>query len=658
MMASPSSQPSGKVLRRLEETAFHNITLRSLPVDSETKNFVRQVHGAVFSLVDPTPVERPRLVSASRSVLEDLLGISFEETKRPDFAEFFCGNKVLQGARPAAHCYCGHQFGNFAGQLGDGATMYLGEVRNPSGERWEIQYKGAGKTPFSRSADGRKVLRSSLREFLCSEHMNALGVPTTRAGTLVTSDSKVVRDIFYSGDPIMERCTVITRIAKTFIRFGSFEIFKPEDPVTGRGGPSVGRIDILTALTNFVLRMFYPHLLASGGSSESRERDVPVWEPGGKSEQMQRQKEKGEHMGEEVYARLLGEVAERTGKLVALWQCVGWCHGVLNTDNMSIVGDTIDYGPYGFMETTSKQYVCNGSDDSGRYSYGKQAEMCRWNVKKLGEALMPLLSSVDAVTSALSRFDESFEKTYNETMALKLGFSVPPSGTKGGACVSEGVKELVKEWVEAMERTGADFTATFRAACLFETAAERAKSPSGSSVASLSADELADRILETCASPVQMAENNKPPFDLPKLAMLQRLAVVHPEVIAQFGLDASKLGEMEQQVQEWMELKGRDPDGKRSEDEKIWRDVIKKYEQTIVSEGAPEFAQRSTEIKRRNPKMVLRNHILQEAIEKAEAGDFGAVGALLEVCTNPFEDSIEEKYCTPKSPDADPLIVT
>ncbi|KAL5514995.1 hypothetical protein EMCRGX_G000100 [Ephydatia muelleri] len=258
--------------------------------------------------------------------------------QREDLAEYFAGNKILPGSDPAAHCYCGHQFGNFAGQLGDGCALYLGEVVNVAGERWELQLKGAGKTPYSCQADGRKVLQSSIREFLCSEAMFHLGIPTTRAGTCVTSDTPVARDIFYNGNVIYEKATVISRIAPTFLRFGSFEIFKTRDPQTGRSGPSVGRMDILNQLLDYTITSFFPEV-----HGEDR---------------------------------------------------------VLNTDNMSIVGVTIDYGPFGFMDRYDPNHICNGSDDGGRYSYTNQPAICRWNLKKLAEALSPSLSS-EAVVAGL-----------------------------------------------------------------------------------------------------------------------------------------------------------------------------------------------------------------------------------------------------------------
>ena len=300
---------TGSTMSSFARLTFDNKALSELPLDETRLGGSRaSVPGACFALVDPTPVDNPQLVCHSKEALE-LIGIAEEDVAHEDFVQFFSGNRLFEGSTSAAHCYCGHQFGYFSGQLGDGAAMYLGEVMNAEGERWELQLKGAGPTPFSRHSDGRKVLRSSIREFLCSEAMHHLGVPTTRAGACVTSDSRVVRDIFYNGNPIMERCTIVSRIAPTFLRFGSFEIFKPEDMQTGRSGPSVGRKDILEKMLEYTIVTFFPDI----GSSFEEDKH-------------------------QCYLDFYSEVVRRTAVMVAKWQCVGFCHGVLNTDNMSIVG--------------------------------------------------------------------------------------------------------------------------------------------------------------------------------------------------------------------------------------------------------------------------------------------------------------------------------
>nr|XP_055184434.1 protein adenylyltransferase SelO, mitochondrial isoform X2 [Nyctereutes procyonoides] len=390
--------------RWLAGLRFDNRALRALPVETPppgpegAPSAPRPVPGACFSRVRPAPLRQPRLVALSEPALA-LLGLgappadaAAREAREAEAALFFSGNALLPGAEPAAHCYCGHQFGQFAGQLGDGAAMYLGEVCTAAGERWELQLKGAGPTPFSRQADGRKVLRSSIREFLCSEAMFHLGIPTTRAGACVTSQSTVVRDVFYDGNPKYEKCTVVLRIASTFLRFGSFEIFKPADEHTGREGPSVGRNDIRVQMLDYVIGTFYPEIQAT--HAEDR---------------VQRN------------AAFFREVTRRTAWMVAEWQCVGFCHGVLNTDNMSIVGLTIDYGPFGFLDRYDPDHVCNASDNAGRYTYSKQPEVCKWNLQKLLEALEPELPRELGEAILAEEFDSEFHRHYLQKMRRKLG---------------------------------------------------------------------------------------------------------------------------------------------------------------------------------------------------------------------------------------------
>jgi len=256
---------------------------------------------------------------------------------------------------------------------------------NKKGERWELQLKGAGLTPYSRSADGRKVLRSTLREFLCSEGMYFLNVPTTRAGSCIMSESKVVRDIHYDGNPKLENCAVVLRISPTFLRFGSFEAFM------ANRGPQFNRPNITKQLLNYTCENFF--------AEATNECNTNV----------------------EKYEKFLEDVIKRTAKLVAEWQCCGFVHGVLNTDNMSILGLTIDYGPFGFLERYDPNFIFNGSDTGGRYTYKNQPEICEWNLIKLAEALdnvMPLNRSKQIVKES---YQKEFKKFYLEKMRKKLG---------------------------------------------------------------------------------------------------------------------------------------------------------------------------------------------------------------------------------------------
>lgn len=291
--------------------------------------------------------------------------------------------------------------------------------------------KGAGLTPYSRDADGRKVLRSSVREFLCSEAMHHLGIPTTRAATCIIGDDKVLRDMFYDGNPKMENCAVISRLAPTFIRFGSFEIFKTRDLDSGRVGPSVGRTDILTTLTDFVIETLFPSINSSDISQT------------------------------EKYKLFYKEVVIRTAKLVALWQTVGFCHGVLNTDNMSILGLTIDYGPFGFIERFHPDHIPNTSDTDGRYRFKKQPEVCCWNLLKFAEALAPLVPIEELKDILSDNYFLEYKNEFMKKMRCKLGlFKVIDESDNENSITDE---LLVKKFLDTMDKVGADYTNCFRA---------------------------------------------------------------------------------------------------------------------------------------------------------------------------------------------------
>jgi len=594
-------------LRKLENLNFDNVTLRSLPIDPTTDNFIRQVRGANFSRVSPDPVKNPVLVCASPEALE-LLDLDPTEIARPDFAEHMSGNKLIPGAETAAHCYCGFQFGYFSGQLGDGAAMYLGEVVNRRGERWEFQFKGAGLTPYSRSADGRKVLRSSIREFLCSEAMHFLGIPTTRGGAVVTSDSKVVRDVFYSGNPIQERCSIVTRIAPTFIRFGSFEIFRPVDPNTGREGPSVGLEDeMLPTMIEHTIKTYYPHIW--------ERQDLPI---------------------QQRYLAFYREIVERTARLVADWQAVGWCHGVLNTDNMSIVGVTLDYGPFGFLDAYDPNHICNGSDDQGRYSYQNQPSICKWNCQKLAEALeyvLPLELSEAALDSA---FDSAFNAHYMGKMRAKLGLARTDV---------EGDEKLVESLLQAMDTTRADWTNTWRNLNRIPVPA------SDEDLAQVPAEQL-ELLLSKTASIEELeatACKRQPPQ---QLRMLFQLARRSPQILPSLGIDPDAVI---QQMNLW-EANNRSSFGSPMEREAsnlaTWSEWLKSYRKRLrmEAEGCASAEDLAALNRRRvelmnetNPKFILRNWIAEEAIKKAEAADFSMVWDVLDLLRNPFSEGREGK---------------
>ncbi len=362
------------VLRGLR---FDNRFVAELPGDPLDTVQPRQVRNACWSRVLPTPVAAPRLIAHAREVAT-LLGIAEVDIASPEFAKIFGGNSLHPDMQPYAACYGGHQFGNWAGQLGDGRAITLGETVNAAGERWELQLKGAGLTPYSRSADGRAVLRSSIREFLCSEAMHHLGVPSTRALCLVGTGEAVLRDMFYDGNPADEPGAVVCRVSPSFIRFGNFEIFASREDNT-----------LLERLVDFTIARDFPHL--AGDPAERRRR----W---------------------------FEEVCERTARMVAHWMRVGFVHGVMNTDNMSILGLTIDYGPYGWIDNFDPDWTPNTTDaGQRRYRFGQQPHIAQWNLARLGSALLDLFPSPAPLEAALERYVAVYTESQQAMTAAKFG---------------------------------------------------------------------------------------------------------------------------------------------------------------------------------------------------------------------------------------------
>ncbi|MBN3322876.1 SELO protein, partial [Atractosteus spatula] len=606
-MDSMGSAASRSPLERLQ---FDNVALRRLPLDPSQEPGTRTVRGACFSRVQPQPLLRPRFVAVSGPALS-LLGLDAEEVLRdPLGPEYLSGSRVMPGSEPAAHCYCGHQFGHFAGQLGDGAACYLGEVRAPPGQseellrenpsgRWEIQVKGAGLTPYSREADGRKVLRSSVREFLCSEAMFGLGVPTTRAGSLVTSDSTVLRDVFYSGRPRPESCSVVLRVAPTFVRFGSFEIFKPQDELTGRQGPSAGRDDIRAQLLDYVIDTFYPDIQQSQGADRV-----------------------------ERNAAFFREVTVRTARLVAQWQCVGFCHGVLNTDNMSVLGLTLDYGPFGFMDRFDPDFVCNASDTGGRYSYSAQPSVCRWNLERLAEALGPELPAPRA-EAIVAEFVPQYNAFYLGNMRRKLGLLRRETPED---------EELVTLLLQTMHNTGADFTNTFRSLSQVPSPgvpdSEGAGGPVSRSV---------ELLLAQCASLEELRAAHRPTMDPRELAMILTLAQSNPSLFQILSERRSVLRELKR-LEKLKELLETSEEQLRERQREEWTSWVQKYRERLALEFTGESDMEAGEAERvrvmncTNPRVVLRNYIAQNAIEAAECGDFSEVQRVLKVLQQPYTD--------------------
>ncbi|HEY0657660.1 MAG TPA: YdiU family protein [Pyrinomonadaceae bacterium] len=454
-----------------------------------------------YRRVTPTALPAPYLVSFNEKAAE-LIGLDPQEVSKPEFAEYFTGNKILPGSEPISAIYAGHQFGTFVSQLGDGRAILLGEAVNEKGERCDIQLKGAGMTPFSRMGDGRAVLRSTIREYLCSEAMNALGIPTTRSLCITGSDAPVYRES-------VETAAVLTRLAPTHVRFGSFELFYYR-----------GQYDRVRELADYVISEFYPQL----GEAENK------------------------------YLEFLREVVRRTARLIAQWQSVGFAHGVMNTDNMSILGLTIDYGPFGFLDEFDAGFICNHSDYAGRYAFDQQPMVGIWNLYKLAQTFVPLIE-VEEAEAVLGEYQTIFTERFIELMSEKLGLQTKQTGDA----------DLISDLLQILQASRVDYTRFFRRLSDFKSATNE------------------------------------------KNDLLQKM-FVDPA-----SFDA------------WA---------------KIYRARLKKEKSAD--------AERQTRMIAVNPKFILRNHIAQSAIEKAQAGDYSEVNTLLEILQKPFDEQPEmERFAEP-----------
>ncbi len=378
-------------------------TLETLRFD----NTYARLPQAFYARLNPTPFNAPPyLVHANRDAAE-LIDLDPAQLTRPEFTALFGGSALAPGMEPLAMLYSGHQFGVYVPQLGDGRAILLGEVKNDKRERWDLHLKGAGMTPFSRDGDGRAVLRSTIREYLCCAAMRGLGIPTTQALCLVGSDDKVYREQTESG-------AMLVRMAPSHVRFGTFEVFYYRK-----------QHEHLKTLADYVIDQHFPHL-----------RDIG-----------------------EKYARFFTEVVGRTAMLIAQWQAVGWAHGVMNTDNMSILGLTLDYGPYGFMDDYDAGFICNHSDHNGRYAFNQQPYIGLWNLSCLAQALLPLADK-EALKAGLETYQPLFEREYLKRMRTKFGL------------VDERAEDddLVRDFLGLLQGSHADYTMVFRELNTFSTA--------------------------------------------------------------------------------------------------------------------------------------------------------------------------------------------
>ena len=355
-----------------------------------------------YTELRPTPLPSPHWVGTSQSVAQ-LLGLPEGWHQSEEALQALTGNQVLAGSTPLASVYSGHQFGVWAGQLGDGRAILLGELAGGH----EIQLKGAGRTPYSRMGDGRAVLRSSIREFLCSEAMHGLGIPTSRALCITGSPGLVRREE-------LETAAVVTRVAPSFVRFGHFEHFAAND-----------QEEQLRTLADYVIDRYYPECRSPEATSP--------W-------------------GGNPYAALLHSVSERTAQLMAQWQAVGFCHGVMNTDNMSILGLTLDYGPFQFLDAFVPGHICNHSDHHGRYAYNRQPNIAYWNLFCLAQALLPLIEDQDTALAALESYKTVFPDAFMARMHKKLGLTQAQDSSEA----------LVEPLLQLLAQNAVDYTIFWR----------------------------------------------------------------------------------------------------------------------------------------------------------------------------------------------------
>ena len=384
-----------------------NTFARELPADPIDENSRRQVKEACFSYVSPKHTKNPKILHISEEMV-NALGISETDKLSEEFVKIFTGNKVLENTTPYAMCYGGHQFGNWAGQLGDGRAINLFEVQHNE-KQWQVQLKGAGETPYSRTADGLAVLRSSIREYLCSEAMFHLGVPTTRALSLALSGDDVMRDMLYDGNQAYEKGAIVSRLAPSFLRFGNFEILAArQDHKT------------LKTLVDYTIKHHFSHV-----GTPSKEN----------------------------YIKFFAEVSKRTLDMIVHWQRVGFVHGVMNTDNMSILGLTIDYGPYGWLEGFDFGWTPNTTDSQHkRYRFGNQPNIGLWNLYQLANALYPLIEAVEPLEAILEDYKNNFEIESLKMMCSKLGLEIN----------DDKDNELIQRLEDVLLLTETDMTLFFR----------------------------------------------------------------------------------------------------------------------------------------------------------------------------------------------------
>lgn len=510
--------------------SFSHQFVTELAGDPITENFPRQVEAACYSLVKPTRTSNPQLIAISHDVAASL-NLSEHDLNSSELNNLLTGNQLHDGMKPYAMRYGGHQFGHWAGQLGDGRAINLGEVIDKNAIQQTLQLKGAGPTPYSRTADGLAVLRSSIREFLCSEAMYALGISTTRALSLGLTGDKVLRDMFYDGNSGYEQGAIVCRVAPSFLRFGHFQLHAAQN-----------EIEILKQLMDYSIVNNFQHL----GTPNIK-----------------------------VYEAWFDEICHSTMDLMLDWMRVGFVHGVMNTDNMSILSQTIDYGPYGWLENIDMNWTPNTTDEQGkRYSFGNQPSVAHWNLYQLANALMPIVGRVESLEKSLNSCYEKYQQDYQIMLSKKLGLL---------QYLELVDKPLIDELFNLFTLTEIDMTIFFRRLGDYQRALNYT-------------DEALIFVIKNSFYDGTLLENKH--------------SKAYKKIIS------------------WLR-----------------KYLLRLVEQQLTDE------ERKISMALSNPKVILRNYLVQVAIEKAEQGDYSEITKLHEIMKNPYDEQPQHEEYAQKRPD-------
>jgi uncharacterized protein YdiU (UPF0061 family) len=507
---------------------MHANFVSQLTADAMQLNQPRQVLSAHFSWVKPTFFPKPQLIALNDTLASTL---KLNHVDEQTLAQVLTGQQLFPGSKPYAMCYGGHQFGQWAGQLGDGRAINLGELEGTDRQRYSIQLKGAGRTPYSRQGDGLAVLRSSIREYLCSEAMHALGIPTTRALSLCLTGEQVLRDMFYDGNAKLEPGAIVCRVSPSFVRFGHIQLFSARQ-----------EFGLLQQLLDVVISSHFPELLQQYHEPAQR------------------------------YLAWFKQVCANSIALMVQWYRVGFVHGVMNTDNMSVLGETIDYGPYGWLDEFDEQFTPNTSDIHQRYCFGAQAAVCQWNLYQLANALYPLIPDEDALTQPLAEFHHVYQAQWLAMMAEKLG--LPPAETSAS---KRSQAKLIQQLIELLSLGKLDMTLFYR---------------------QLAACDLSSH---------------------QHLGMLNHLAHTSYSSV------------------EWKKI------------EPLLSDWLMLYRQQIAQQQVTE-QQRKATMNAVNPAFILRNYLVQQAIEQAEQGNYQEIIKLQQLLKTPYHLSEPDQHYGEKRP--------